>query len=184
MFLKHGRELILQSAEFWFPHGNQPGIGKAISYVKLPFAQGLLGAGSKWQPSTSPRGQQNAWGASEPGRPWLPHGKNEAILQTSITGFTLLFPWARARAACRMGEGARSGKLKTLIPTPATNRSVYNVDPVVVWMKALSRVLYPPLQSQIKRNPSLCTTQLTEKLRFFLSQLTVEHLVREIYLLR
>lgn len=51
-----------------------------------------------------------------------------------------------------MGEDACLGKLKTLIPTPATNRSVYNVDAVVVWMKALSRVLYPPLQSGKKKS--------------------------------
>lgn len=181
MFLKHGRELILQSAEFWFPCGNQPGIGKAVSYVRLPFAQGLLGAGSKWQPSTSPRGQQNARGASEPGCPWLPHGKNEAILQTSITGFTLLFPWARARAACLMGEDACLGKLKTLIPTPATNRSVYNVDAVVVWMKALSRVLYPPLQSGKKKSFPVYNS-INREAELFLPLFWV--LVREIYLLR
>lgn len=40
MVLKCGRELILQSAEFWFPSGNQPGLVKAMNCGKLSFAQG------------------------------------------------------------------------------------------------------------------------------------------------
>lgn len=82
-----------------------------------------------------------------------------------------------------MEEDACFGKLKTLIPTPATNRSVYNVDPVVVWIKALSRVLYPPLQSGKEKSFPMYKS-INREAEFFLPKLSVEHLVREIYLVR